>query len=242
MFKKLLPVLITAILALAITACSAGGGSLPGKSELAVRTLNVAGTGKVTLAPDVAYVYIGVQSQSENVSDALNQNNGKAQAISSTLVELGVDIKDIQTSSFNIYPQQQYSPEGQITGTIYVVDNTVNVTVRDLSKLGELLDAVVRSGANNIHGISFDVLDKSAAITEARKLAIADAQMQAGELAAAAGVTLGELQSLNAYTNTNAIPYYSAKGGYDTAAASTVPVSAGQMMISVDVNMSYEIK
>jgi uncharacterized protein len=242
MFKKILPLIIVVVSVLALTACAAGGNALPGKSDLATRTLSVSATGKVTLAPDVAYVFIGVQSQSENVSTALNQNNEKAQSISSALGELGIDPLDIQTSSFNIYPQQQYSPEGQLTGTIYVVDNTVNVTVRDLSVLGKLLDAVVRQGANNIHGINFDVLDKSKAITEARKLAIADARGQAEELASAAGVTLGELQSLNAYTNTGSVPYYDAKGGSAAAMAAEVPVSAGQLMITVDVNMIYEIK
>ena len=131
MSKKFLPLLIAVVSVLALSACASGGAALPGKSELATRTLNVSATGKVTLAPDVAYVFIGVQSQSENVSTALNQNNEKAQAISSALGELGIDPLDIQTSNFNIFPQQQYSPEGQITGTLYVVDNTVNVTVRD---------------------------------------------------------------------------------------------------------------
>lgn len=243
MNKRLFSILFAAVLVFALAACMPGQPlSSPAQttgSGVVTRTLNVSGSGRVTLAPDVAYVYIGVNSQNENVSAALTENNSKAQAVSGAIKELGIDAKDIQTSSFNIVPQQQYSPEGKVTGVIYNVDNTVNVTVRNLSVLGKLLDAVVRAGANSINGINFDVLDKSQAITQARKLAIQDAHDQAQELATAAGVTLGDVQTLNAMTNAGPVPLYEAKGA---AAIPSVPVSAGQMVISVDVNVVYEIK
>jgi uncharacterized protein YggE len=243
MNMKRYSILIALVMLLALSACQA----LPAASTPAPnpntpqRTVNVTGNGKVYVAPDVAYVFTGVHSQSENVGDALSQNNAKAQTIANTLKEMGIEDKDIQTSSFNIYPQQQYSPEGQLTGTIYMVDNTVNVTVRDLTKLGQILDAVVRAGANNINGINFDVLDKTAAISQARELAVQDAQRQAEELAAAAGVSLGELISMNAYTNTGPTPMYDAKGGA-AVTAGEVPVSSGQLLISSDANLTYEIK
>ncbi len=229
------------ILVLALSACQAAPVTTSRDSSIPYpRQLNVSGNGKVYLAPDVAYVNVGVHSQAENVTDALNQNNAKAQAIANTLKELGIDEKDIQTSAFNIFPQQQFDNEGKLTGTIYMVDNVVNVTVRDLSILGKLLDAAVRSGANTINSINFDVLDKTAAITEARKLAVEDAQRQAQELAAAAGVQLGDLISMNSYASSGPAVMYDMKGG--VGASGQVPVSAGQLQISVDVNLSYEIK
>jgi uncharacterized protein YggE len=210
-------------------------------SDAPVRNITVNGSGQVTLNPDVAYVYIGVQSQSDDVSGALSENNGKAQAIAAALSELNIASEDIQTSSFNIYPQQQYGPDGQQTATTYVVNNTVYVTVRDLSQLGRLLDLVVRSGANSINGITFDVLDKSSAISEARRLAVESAQNQAEEVAAAAGVTLGELQTMSVYFTQPAATVYEAKGGFATD-ASQVPLSAGQLVIRADVNASYFIR
>jgi uncharacterized protein YggE len=235
--------MLVALFALLIlAACQAvPGTATQGGVPPTMRQINVSGTGKVYLAPDVAYVFIGVQSQAENVGDALNQNNAKAQTIAAALKELGIEDKDIQTSSFNIFPQQQYSPEGQITGTTYMVDNTVNVTVRDLNILGKLLDAVVRAGANSINGINFDVTDKTQAISEARKLAIEDARATAQELATAAGVTLGDIYSLNSYMNSGPVTTFDNKGGM-AVEAGQVPVSAGQLMISVDVNLTYEIK
>lgn len=205
------------------------------------RTISVNGVGQVTLSPDVAYVYIGVHSQSANVSDALSQNNDKAQAVSGALKELGIDAKDIQTSGFSINPQQQYDPQGQLTGTAYNVDNSVYVTVRDLQVLGSLLDVVVRSGANNITGINFDVLDKSQAISEARRLAIDSARSQAEEITQAAGVALGELQTMNVYSSNPPVPVFEGKGGM-AMDASSVPVSAGQIILRVEVNAVYTIR
>jgi hypothetical protein len=116
------------------------------------------------------------------------------------------------------------------------------VTVRNLSDLGKILDATVKSGANTINGISFDVLDKETALKEARQMAIEKAKTQAEELAAVAGVTLGQLQSLNVYTSGNPVPMYEGKGGMAMAAAGEAPISAGQMTITVEANLIYEIK
>lgn len=210
------------------------------------RSINVTGEGQVFLVPDVAYVYIGVHSQSENVSTALNGNNDQAKAVSDALKNLGVEDKDIQTTSFNIYPQQQYEPgTGNVTGTIYMVDNVVYVTVRDLKRLGEMLDAVVRSGANSINSISFDVVDKETALSKARELAISNASKQAEELAKASGVTLGDVQNIS--TSSISTPmakemYAMGGGGGGMAASQQAPVSAGQLVLTVGVNMTYQIK
>ncbi len=205
------------------------------------RTISGNGAGQVTLSPDVAYIYIGVHSQAPNVSDALSQNNDKAQAVAGALKELSIDPKDIQTSGFSISPQQQFDPQnGQPTGTVYNVDNTVYVTVHDLQILGKLLDVVTRSGANNIAGINFDVLDKSKALSEARRLAIESARSQADEIAQAAGVTLGELQSMNVFSSNPPVPVFEGKGGA-ASDASQVPVSAGQLILRVEVSAVYAI-
>jgi uncharacterized protein len=205
-----------------------------------VRTIMVNGSGQVTMSPDLAYISIGVQTQSENVAEALNQNSANAQEVSNSLQQLGVAEADIQTSSFNIYPQQQYNQQGEITGTIFVVNNTVYVTVRDLQVMGRLLDTVVRSGANSINGISFDVQDKSQAISEARRLAVESARSQAAEMAQAAGVTLGALENMSVYTSSPVQPMYEGRGGF-AADASQVPISAGQLVIRVEVGATYAI-
>ena len=242
--------LITILVLSACTAPAApnqgAGQQAPAQQQpglVSPRTIAVTGTGQITIAPDVAYVYIGVHSQSEAVGEALADNNQKAQSNSEALQGLGIDPKDIQTSSFNIYPQQQYGPAGEITGTSYNVDNTVYVTVRDLQNLGRLLEVVVNSGANSINGISFDVLDKTQAITQARQLAVDSARAQAQEMAAAAGVELGELYSMNVYNSYPPQPIYEGKGGAGMAAdAASVPLSSGQIVIRVEISASYVIR
>jgi len=250
--KRLL-LFVSLMAALVVSACTvpAAPSTAPAQSAPQIqqqnyqpqpRTISVNGVGQVTLSPDVAYVYIGVHSQAASVSDALSQNNDKAQAVAGALKELGIDPADIQTSGFSINPQQQYDPQsGQPTETVYNVDNTVYVTVRDLQVLGKLLDVVVRSGANNISGINFDVLDKSQAISEARRLAIDSARSQADEIAQAAGVTIGELQTMNVYSSNPPVPVFEGKGATAMDAAQ-VPVSAGQLILRVEVNAVYTIR
>ena len=161
----------------------------------------------------------------------------------SALKTLGIADKDIQTSSLNINPQQQYGPNGEITGTIYMVDNMVYITVRDLKKLNDVLGKVVAAGANSISGISFDVSDKEKATTEARKLAVDDARKQAEDLAKLANVELGNILNLNVYGGYQAMPAYEGKGGGGGMVnTGPVPISAGQMVIQMDANIVYELK
>ncbi len=207
-----------------------------------VPQMTASGQGVVYLTPDVAYISIGVQTSADNVSAALNDNNAQATAIANTLKEMGVDEKDIQTSAFSVYPQQDYAPDGTPMAMKYVVNNTVYVTVRDLNSLGQMLDSVVRSGANTIYGINFDVENKDAAFSEARKMAIDNAKKNAVELAGAADIQLGNLISLNVYQTSGPSPVYSGKGGAMAAQAQQAPVSAGQMMITINADLTYEIQ
>lgn len=207
------------------------------------RQLNVSGQGKVYIVPDLAYIYIGVRVQTASLSDSLNQSNSKAADIKAQLKELSVAEQDIQTSAFNVYPQQNYDQNGQPTDIQYVVENTVNVTLRDLTKLGQVLDAVVRSGANSINGISFDVADRAAAEAQARDLALKDARARADEIAKASDVELGKLISVSVYNSSAPATVYEGKGGAMMSSTSgEVPVAAGQLVITADANVSYEIK
>jgi hypothetical protein len=235
--KTKILIIVSLLAVLVLSACSGGKSDYP-------NTMSASGQGIVYVTPDVAYINIGVTSKSENVATALEANTRDSQAVADTLKELGVDAKDIQTSAFNIYPQPEYGPDGQITRTMYQVDNTLYVTVRDLNSLPKMLNAVVQSGANQIYGITFDVLDKSAAISEARKMAIEDAKKNAAEIASAAGIQLGKLMGVNVYDTSGPTPMYEGKYalGGGGMAASNVPVSAGQLIVAVNADLAFEIK
>jgi uncharacterized protein YggE len=243
MKTKLFLFVAVALLALSLAGCATPAvfaQTTPDK--LSTRQLTATGNGKVYLVPDLAYIFIGVRAEADTVGDALSQNNQKSQAVAASLKELGVDLKDIQTSAFNVLPQQQFDPQGKPLQITYLVENTINVTVRDLNKLGQLLDVVARNGANNINGIQFDVKDKETATSQARKVAIEDARKQAQEMAAAAGVTLGDVQTLNVYASNGPVPMFEGKGGGQASVASSVPISSGQLVITMDASIVFEIK
>ena len=202
------------------------------------RRIDVSGSGIVYAIPDQATVQIGVSSQSASASDALKDNSSKTAAVIETIKSLGVEEKDIQTRDFSIYPTYDQATSTKITG--YQVNNAVVVIIRDVKNAGAILDQVVQSGANNISGLSFDVSDPTAQQAEARAKAVAVARAKAEVLASAAGVTLGDIISINeSVTNSGPImPYARA----DMAMAEAVPVATGQQAITVDVSISFAIR
>jgi uncharacterized protein YggE len=224
------------VLALFLTACGPSAAPAAGESN----TLSVSGNGIVYLTPDIATIYIGVHTEDRDISQALANNNSQAQAVVAALQNLGVALEDIQTTNFSVYNTEAYDEVGQ-KYTNYMVDNSVYITVRDLSKLGTLLSTVIGSGANNINSITFDVADKTAALVEARTLAIANANALAGELAQTAGVRLDGIKIIS-YSEFSPSPYYGMGGGGASAPNASVPIQAGQMQISVTVNVTYGIK
>lgn len=242
MFHKTLLISAIVLAALALGACSP---TIMADAAPPVRTLNVNGTGQAFLSPDIAYIYIGVHSEEATAADAVATNNRETQKVIEALKQAGVDPKDIRTTNFSIWPNQQYGPDGQPVGTRYVVDNSVFVTVRELENLGDLLDSAIGAGANSINSIQFDVEDKTEALKKAREEAVKDAKEQAKELADAAGMTLGEVQSIG-FQDASPVPYMDSygKGGGGAAIeqAASVPIQPGQLTLTVYVNMSYEIK
>lgn len=231
------------ILALALVLSACGPTTINQAAPENLRTLNVNGVGQVYLTPDIAYINIGVNTQSASASESVATNKDKSNALIEAIKAAGVDAKDIHTTNFSIWSNPTYDELGQITGTNYVVDNTVNITVRDLDSLGDLLDSAISAGANSIYSIQFDVADKTAATKEARAKAVEDAKAQAQELADAAGLSLVEIQTINFYES-SPIAYFEGKGGGGgvTVEAAAVPIQPGQLAISVTVNVTYTIK
>jgi len=236
---KLFFLLAMLVLGTILTAC--GPSAVTVQPQPTQRTLTVTGTGMVMLTPDVAYISIGVHTENVSAAGAVAENNAKSQAVAMAIKGFGVEAKDIQTTNFSIWPQDQYDDKGTKIGTIYNVDNTVYITVRDLTKLGDLLDASIRAGANTVNSIQFDVADKTEAISQARKAAVENAQTQAQELVAATGVKLGDVQTISYYDSTPLSADYG-KGGGGAMAASSVPISSGQYQLTTTVTIVYELK
>ena len=235
-------ILIAAVLSFALFLSACGNApALAPSAQPPIRSITVSGEGKVTLSPDIAYINIGVHTEKPTAAEAVAENNTQAQAVIAALKKAGVDAKDLQTTNFSIYQNNQTGPDGKIVSSAYAVDNTVYVTVRDLAKLGGILDAAVQAGANNVNNIQFDLADKTKALSDARAAAVKSAQAEANELATAAGVTLGNIQTITLNENTPTPISYAKAAGMGIA-DSSVPVNPGTMQITSDVTIVYEIK
>lgn len=205
--------------------------------------VSVTGQGIVTVAPDTATVTVGIDVIREELAEAQSEATRQATEIIAALNDQGIESRDIQTANYSVNVMRDYSENGdpsQTTG--YEVMNQVNVTIRDISTLGALLDAVTTAGANSIYGITFYVDDQRPHNAEARKLAVADAMEKAEQLADAAGLSVGRVVSISESTGDfNPMPVYGRGGGMMAEAAPDVPVESGSSQITVNVNMSFEL-
>lgn len=208
------------------------------------RVISVSGMGEASAAPDQARISLGVTTEARNARDALRANSQAMQAIFDQMEELGIPEENIQTSNLSINPQyppyNQNNPQPRrITG--YQVSNTVSVLFEDLDAFGAGLDAIVSSGANELHGISFSISETDEMMTAARTSAVEDARARAETLAAAAGVTLGDVLSISEGGGYSPQPVY-ARMAMNESASFDVPVAAGEQTLSVSVNMVFEIQ
>jgi uncharacterized protein YggE len=239
MTKKISLLSVLLMVGLLMTACSTPS-AITVSSPAQIPQISASGSGLVHVVPDIVYLYIGVRTQGSTVAAALKTNNQSAKDIKDALVAQNVAEKDIQTSSFNIYPQQ-YDTAGKPVPTFYVVENTVYVTIRNLDAIGTILDLVAVTGANSINGVYFDLSNKEAAQEQARQMAVEEAKKQAEQIAKLTGVKLGKLININVYSSGAPYAVEGKGGGGSAMAGASVPVSTGQMTITADASLAYEI-
>lgn len=223
----------------------------PVTGEELPRNINVSGIGVVNAQPNMAIVSLGVETQAEEASAALAQNNEQMQALIDTLREAGIAEEEIQTQTVRLQPQYAQAPDPnqpqasdrpttpEIIG--YVATNTVEVRVRDLSMVGELLDAAVQAGGNQIQGIRFDLSDPTAALDQAREVAWQDACHKAEQLATLADAALGPVLTISEFSQTP-IPLAQDVATARGAAEAAVPVQPGAQQIQVNVQVTWQLR
>jgi uncharacterized protein YggE len=244
MLKKSPVSILLAVTAIILAGCSGTTTVVPSYGGQ-VSGLSVNGHGEVVLPPDVAYVTIGVHTEATDVLQAVQANADQVAAVMSALGQAGVAAEDMQTSNFSVYTMDNYDPmTGLIDGKKYSVDNTVNITARDLAGLGGLLDDAITAGANSIWGVTFDLENKDASLAQARDMAVQDAIAEAQALASVANVTLGDIISVSYVSSgyNNYYPYYGLGGGGGAEAGASTSIVPGQITISADVNVTYAIQ
>jgi uncharacterized protein YggE len=207
------------------------------------RTIRVTGEGKATAPPDMATIQTGVMTQAPTARAALESNNKAMEQILSTLKEHAVAGKDVQTSQFNVQPVYKRDDRNRALPEVvaYQVTNQVRVRVRQLSKLGAVLDSLVGAGSNQVSGISFGIADPKSLLDGARKEAVADAQRRAQLYAQAAGVRVGKVHTISEQPIAVPQPHFFGRAeAADMAAA--VPVATGEEEFRVTVNMVFTLE
>jgi len=213
----------------------------------AVRTITVVGTGKASGAPDVAHVTVGVEAAGPALQAVVDDNKTKMAALLAALKAQGIADKDIRTTNYNVYVENPQPPQPMVEGgkpgtgpVTYHVTNQVDVTVRDVAKLGDVLDKAVAAGANNVYGVNFSVDDPTKLQGMARANAIADAKVRAQDLAGLTGVTLGDVISVSEVIS-GPTPVFAAAVEARSLAA-PVPIQTGELEVSMNVQVTYAIK
>lgn len=216
-------------------------------SESMRDVVSVVGTGSLNVEPDIAYINLGVMSNAATASKAQEQNAALFNKVYKVLTETyGVNAKDINTTDFSVQPQYQYKDNQEPKIVSYNAYHMVKVNYRDVKKVGALVDAASKAGANQINNISFDVEDKSDAETAALEKAVAHAKKKAEALAKAGGRTLGTVITMTELSS----DYNPVRVDYSQMAKmeSTMDQSAnsapqgGQVKLDIRVQVDFTLK
>lgn len=233
-------ILGSAALAALLGGCE-GGDTIISPTEGQEDRIYVMGSATVKAAPDMAQAQLGVQTFADSVAAAVAENNARSAAIQAALSQKGVAARDLQTSGFSVYPQMDFEQDraGVIVG--YWASNTLSVKIRELARVGEILQAGIDAGANQVAGIYFTLADPDSLQQEARVQAVADARARAESLVQAAGGKLGKVVSIRESSPWFGPPVVRAE--FDKAAgAEAVPVQPGELEVTAQVEVVFEIE
>jgi uncharacterized protein YggE len=219
-----------------LAGCATTAPAAPGESGI-----SVTGTGRVSMRPDLAVVDVGAEARTAQLADATGEVSRVMRAVLARLKALGVADPDIRTTVLRVEPvSEPRQPPTETSARIvgYRVLNVVEIRVRDVDRVGSLVDAAVGAGANVVGQIQFRLADPTRAEAEARRLAVQDAAEMARQTAAAAGVRLGRLLA------TTEAPTHQpfAAGRVAMTSMAGAPVEAGQLEVVVNVTTRYAIE
>ena len=202
------------IVALTLPSLGQNTGASSGSSA---HIVTVAGTATIKSAPDEAVVTLGVQTNASTADGAMQQNAARMTHVLAALGGFGIRKSDISTSDVSLYPN--YNSGGGVSG--YQASNSVDVTVRDMGKVGKAIDTAVGAGANLTGGIQFRVSDQNQGLNDALAAAVKDSRGKAEVLASAGGAQLGAVVSIDETTAAPQPPERYSFGPVATGAAST---------------------
>jgi len=237
MNTRILPALLIGALVLVLAGCTT---RVVTEGSEKLYTVTASGTGTTSAAPDLAQMYFGVTIIDADARMALATAGDAAEAITDAVKQAGVATEDIQTANISVYPQYTYGESRATTISGYSATVQVRAKLRDFATIGDVITAASAAGANEISGPTFTLSDDAAARAESITGAVEDARAQAETMASAAGKSLGEVVSMS-QTGVTVPVLYGERAAYDTA-QSAVPVEPGQLDVTANVTVVFELK
>ncbi len=207
-------------------------------AEDAPRQIIVSATGSAEATPDMATVTLGVSREARTASEAMNTAGAAAGEVIDRILAVGIEARDVQTSSLNLNPVWDQGNMRPLQVRGYVASTMLTVRVRDLASLGDLLDGVVGDGANRLNGLVFGIAEPEPLEEAARADAVARARGKAETLAEAAGLTLGPVQTISEGGGSGT-PAPMMRGAMMESAA--MPIASGELDIRITVTVVYTI-
>ena len=238
--------LVAVIVLAAAVVMSKGTVALAGPAQAATNAnpsgITISAQGQVTAKPDVAYINVGVSTTAPTAQEAMSQNNAALAAVIAELENRGIAKKDMQTGYISLNPQTtpvKPGEQGTDKITSYWASNSLNVTINDLTKVGETLDAAIKAGANTVNGIRFDVKDDSKLNDQALTEAVKTARAKADLVAEGLGLKVTSVQSVSIDSYGSPQPIYAKVAGAGVRDASSVPIEAGELTFTASVRVTF---
>lgn len=238
-----------AVTMLLLAGCQSGSNAPAAGTDavgaLAIDTITVNGEGKVSVTPDEAVVSVAVETDAADASSALDTNSKDMQKVLDALKAQGIKDTEIETANVAVYPNRQYDPQsGKESLVGYRAQNSVRVTLTDLTKVPAVFAAATEAGANNITGPVWQLSDNNQAVKEALTRATDNALGKAQTLATASGVKVGSILVLNE-GSVSTPPIFSDAAGYAAAAKDSVtppPTSPQMIDVTASVTATYRME
>ncbi|HEY4555969.1 MAG TPA: SIMPL domain-containing protein [Lysobacter sp.] len=215
---------------------AAGAATVAGDGTL----LSVSAQAEARRTPDIATVSAGVVTQAADANAAMRANAEQMAKVVAAIRAAGIAERDVQTSGIQLSPQYRYAENQPPAITGYQAANTVSITVRDIARLGKILDALVATGANQVNGPSFDVEDKESALDEARRAALDKAQARAQMYAKSLGLRVRRIVSISEGGRID-VPMPMAAMRMEKSMAADTPVSPGESVLSMNLDVVFEL-
>ena len=261
---RLITLSLAAVLALALVGCAAGERTVVVPEGGAAPTITVSATSEVKVVPDKAEIGVAVITQAQTAAETQEQNAAGINAVIDALKALGIDEKSIQTAYTYLNPRYDYSSpvyygaavpdematEGPEMATdsssdtnIVGYEMTTNLSIKDLNidQVSEVLQACVAAGANNTNGVQYYSSEYDAKYAEALAAAVEAARAKAEVLAKASGAQLGAVYSVTEGYQNMAYRYDSGMAMEAASNDSAMKVMPGEVNVSANVTVSYEI-